>query len=719
MTRRIIALKRISNDLKSLSKCPLEGIGLEQMSDDPMKFIINMELMTGPYMGYKVQLLMTITDDYPIKPPKILIYPNQEIGSRYHHHIFPAFNGYKKFCIDFLDNDFNMNINEEHTGWNPAYAISSILIQVQNFISDPDMHNPPSKELIESLLKSMDSYERTFIVKENDKEAKIVHTWKNPYPKMYYSNQNKIEMQMEDEEEIVSRNQEEIKENLACYLLKENYIDNQELLLGYPIIKSNSTYGGKVELYPIPQLLTYEAYQMQMGSTQVNQNSLFNSFYTSNSRVKAANNEYFNTWLPIYVDENHYTKNKQTIFNSIRAIKNEVIFKPEQIFDIFPIILNKMIIGMFNGKSRISSAFIICYFQYTLLFKRLCKEFKDEYDTYVNKKISLITMNDYEINKKIIPDIGDFLMLVFLSNKDMSSPEMQKIKTVLTQEFIIREMYWIFHGPECGEAMRKIVVDGSMKVNNDVYLSKFHTDPNFKIRHLGIFNNQLHRLGIYNQVINVISNDKDFLWNYKNNRNYAKRMAHQRITKCFKGLFNEVSSWSRNRLQELIKENMNFSDFFEENEWQIKEELYSSFRVNEILEGNEDSHDLADVLKYAYESQRGNQLLLITFTVLKKLEEQGFMEQLEKDHGVFIGVDKFFEEIRKNLKEIKNFKDLYAFIGTEVGKDMTELELIIDSYGTAKSKKYIRDPNERNLIKSNPYRNSYNYNTTRTRRRWW
>ena len=114
---------------------------------------------------------------------------------------------------------------------------------------------------------------------------------------------------------------------------------------------------------------------------------------------------------------------------------------------------------------------------------------------------------------------------------------------------------------------------------------------------------------------------------------------------------------------------------------------------------------------------------LITLTdvggVLKKLEEQGFMEQLEKDHGVFIGVDKFFEEIRKNLKEIKNFKDLYAFIGTEVGKDMTELELIIDSYGTAKSKKYIRDPNERNLIKSNPYRNSYNFNTTRTRRRWW
>ena len=163
---------------------------------------------------------------------------------------------------------------------------------------------------------------------------------------------------------------------------------------------------------------------------------------------------------------------------------------------------------------------------------------------------------------------------------------------------------------------------------------------------------------------------------------------------------------------------MHFSDFFEENERTIKQELYSSFRVNEILEGNEESHDLADVLKFAYESQRGNQLLLITFTVLKKLEEQGFMEELEKDHGVFIGVDKFFEEINKNLKDIKNFKDLYAFIGTEVGKDMTELELIIDSYANAKIKKYIRDPNERKLIRENPNWNNYSYNNRRTRRTW-
>ena len=159
MSKRIIALKRISNDMKELEKCPLEGIGIASIDNDPMKFVVNIELMSGPYKGYKVQCLMKMNENYPINPPKILIYPNQEIGNGYHHHIFQDSSSarFYKFCINLLENDFHMNTNEEYTGWNPAYAIPSILLQVQNFISDPDMHHIPDKKRIEKLMKSMDS----------------------------------------------------------------------------------------------------------------------------------------------------------------------------------------------------------------------------------------------------------------------------------------------------------------------------------------------------------------------------------------------------------------------------------------------------------------------------------------------------------------------------------------------------------------------------------
>ena len=726
MTKRIIALKRIANDMKEITKCPLEGIGIASIDNDPLKFVINMELLCGPYKGYKVQLLMTMSENYPINPPKILIYPNQEIGNNYHHHIFGTNYSnayYYRFCIDFLENEFGMDTNEEYSGWNPAYTISSILIQVQNFISDPDMPHIPDKTKIDKLMKSMDTYQRPFY----DGQKQVIHTWKNPFPKMYYSNK-KEEMEveedviMEDKNEIKEEKKEEkmvefqdrkkemIKENLTCYFFRENFIDNPEILLGYPIVQSQSLYGkGKIELYPIPQLLTYEAFQMQTSNPQNNNNfGILSSFSAFQPKIKAANNQYFNNWLPIYVNEAHYLKNLETIKNAIKAIKNEPQFFPEQIFDIFPIILNKMIIGIFNGKSIVSTSYMTCYFHYVLLFKRLCKEYQEEFDSYVTKKLNLITMNNYEVNKKIVSDIGDFFMLIFLSNKDMTTPEMIKVKSVLIEEFLIRQIYWMFHGPDCKDIMKAKVsaLPNKAKLNSDIYLDKFHKDPNFKMRYLDIFNKELHNKNIYNKVINTIANDRNFLWNYNNNFYQAKQAAESEITISFKRLYNQCSDWGRNRLNELIKDNMQFSDFFIENEREIRDGLYDSCQVNEILKANDkDSQEMKEVLKYAYESQKGNQLLLITFLVLNKLGETGFMEQLEKNYGIYLEVDAFFLDMKQKLKEIKSYKELYEFIKVDLGKDKTELELIVDAYEKAKQKRYIRDPNDNNQVNHNNFNN--------------
>ena len=700
-TKRAIAIKRISNDIRELQKCPLQGIGMASIDNNPMEYVINMELMMGPYQGYKLQLKMTLPEEYPIKPPKVLIYPGQGIDSQYHHHIYSDYNGYKRFCINFLDNEFGMDINEERTGWNPAYTISTILLQVQNFISDPDLHRIPTKGEAQRLMSTMDNYSRTFT---NDEGKQVVHSWVNPYPKMYYMSTT---MEVDENEQNQQKKENErkmeiIKENLTCYMLRDNCIDNPEILLGYPIIQSKSAYGSnKIELYPIPELLSYEAYKIQTEKNQNDKNALIGAYY--NQQVKAANNEYYNNWLPIYVDENHFCKNKETILNSLKAIKNESEFKPEQIFDILPIILNKMIIGMFNGKSVISSACITCYFHYILLFKRLCQEYKEEYETYVNKKVNLISMNDYEVTKKIVPDIGDFFMLTFLSNKDMTTPEMKKMKKVLIEEFVTREMYWIFHGPECGYTMREKLANSSLKLGNEVYLDMFHTDPNLKMRYLDIFNKKLHRLDIYREIINLIANDNNFLYNYYNDWKYAKRMAEERITRSFKGLYNEVSDWTRNRIKEKIRDKMNFGEFFEEDEKQMKRQACEEYRVEEILKGNENMQDTKLILEYAYQSQRGNQLLVITFYALKKIQENGFMEQLEKTYGIYLGVDEFVKELKQKLQEINNYQKLHEFVGVELDQEKTELDVVVEAYERAKRKKYIRDPNEKNRV------NEYNH----------
>ena len=440
MSGRSLALRRITKDMKEINQNPIEGIGIASLDNNPMRYVVNIKLMTGPYKDYCVQLLLTFPETYPSKPPKMLIYPDQAIDGQYHHHIFDDYSltdennhRYKKFCIDLLDNDF-MSTKEENTGWNPSYTISSMLLQVQNFISDPDMHGYiPDEYKIKQLFNSMKSYSRKFkIINDEGKTEIIVHTWQNPYPKMHEKKDIKKEDKKEEKKDKISQKEklkiQQIKDNLTCFMLKLNYIDDPDILLGYPIIQNKlSSVKQKIELYPIPELLTYDGYMAQIGKQDDKLDFYFDI------KFKSANNQYYNYWVPIYIDENHYKKNRSAILNSFSVIKygprgiKEYDFKPEQIFEILPNLLNKMIIGMFNGKSSICSSFIRCYFQYVLLFKKLCLEYEQEYSNYVNHILTLVKKNDYNPNKDIIPDIGDFFMLLFFSNKDTNTPKMKKM----------------------------------------------------------------------------------------------------------------------------------------------------------------------------------------------------------------------------------------------------------------------------------------------------
>ena len=236
MKGKALAIRRISKDIKEINKTPVEGIGISSIENDPMKYVVNIKLMSGPYKDYCVQLLLTFPETYPSKPPKMLIYPDQAIDG------------------------------------------SCILLQVQNFISDPDMHGyiPPENK-IKQLFDSMKTYSRNFkIVNDQGKIEIIKHTWEKPFPEMF---EKKIENEIIEEkkeeggeeknDEKIEKEKirmQQIKDNLTCFMLKLNYIDDPDILLGYPIIQNCVTSNKqKIELYPIPELLTYDGYMAQIG----------------------------------------------------------------------------------------------------------------------------------------------------------------------------------------------------------------------------------------------------------------------------------------------------------------------------------------------------------------------------------------------------------------------------------------------------------------------
>ena len=725
---KLISLKRINKDIQEITKNPIEGIGIIQYENDFMKYIINIQLMNGIYKGFCLQLLLTFSETYPTNPPKILLFPGQNFDNNFHHHVFYDFNGFYKFCFDLLENDF-MKTDEEYTGWNPSYTISSLLIQVQNFLCDPDLYTLPSQEKIQNFISNMKNYKREFIDCNGNV---IIHTWDSPYPKMFFNEEKKInekedvkdldkennknkeinkEEQKRIKEEEIKKKEElrliEIKENLTCFMLKLNYIDDPEILLGYPIVQSKGL--GRVfriELFPIPELLTYDGYMAQIGKKDEKIDFYFDISF------KSANNEFYNYWVPIYIDKNHFEKNKQTILNSFSIIKfgaiglKEYDFKVEHIFEVVPIILNKMIIGIFTKKSSLSEAFIKCYFQYILLFKKLTEIYKKEFNEYVNKIIKQIENNYYHINKNIIPDIGNFLVLLLFSDIPINN----KIWNSLFEDFITRQMYWIFHGPDNEQNIKNYLFECIIPSDINIYIDKIIKEER-KIENLEPFLNLCNIYKIEDELINIFKNDKKIISLITDKNNIFSLFEDKnniKISNNFRTKFNEYlkkcTNDSRDEISTILKEKFTYYDLIKILPEQTLDFInfnkfdYEKKNVNKILKLVDIKYQ-NDLLNKFFDCQKGNKLLIISYLARKKIKTKGFLEELERNYGVLLNVSDFIKEIQINLKEIKSYKKLFEFVNCDLIKNLSEFDFIIKTYDLAKKKGYIKTYFESNKSK--------------------
>ena len=99
----------------------------------------------------------------------------------------------------------------------------------------------------------------------------------------------------------------------------------------------------------------------------------------------------------------------------------------------------------------------------------------------MNEKLNLIITNNFEVNKNIIPNIVDFFVLIYLSNKDINSSEMIKIRKALIEEFFTRQIYWIFNDCKCTKIMKAKLSKCYMSYNDDNiinFLNNFNNKKN-------------------------------------------------------------------------------------------------------------------------------------------------------------------------------------------------------------------------------------------------
>ena len=650
-----LCLSRISKDIKEINKSPLEGIGIISLDNDPKKYIVNLQIMEGIYKGYCIQLLLTFSDDYPLKPPKILIYPGQCLDNTYHHHIFLSDlkdskgRPFQKFCFDLLENDFLSTSKNEFTGWNPSYTITSLLLQVQIFLSKPDFptgYVPPENK-IKALMKSMDDYENTFLIKNDNNNIVIKHSWKDPYPPMFFK-KNDFSENIGGVEKY-----EELKNDLTCYISRLNYIDDKSILLGYPIknLEGNN-------LLPIPELLSYDCFieetsknnayfNNQLGAHNNNDNDNNNNDNNNNnnqfervfaflndrnrnrihnnlnkfSSFKSANNEFYEDWLPIFINEEHYQKNKTTILNYFSIIKfgnsgdKKFDFHPQYIFEIMPNLLTNMILKMTKG--NISSSFIKCFFQYALLYTKLQEKYKNFFYEYQRIYMDKIISNyqkrytNFDIKKEVL----EFLFLFYYSNNNVNTEPKNRIQYILCN----------------------ILLEGEGNLEHN------------------LFSEILKQQNLFDKIAAIIIfNSYDFLLYGEDNLILFGILAEkviERMTSKFKLIFNELPSYIKEKIMNIL-----INECF--------------FPVSYFLKKKKRSDIYEHFYFWPYKSKieidfSTNYKSILIFEILrKKILSEQFLEKLEKNFGILTDVELLIKQINDDIKnpeidKIKNFEYYY------------------------------------------------------------
>ena len=513
-----------------------------------------------------------------------------------------------------------------------------------------------------------------------------------------------------------------IKSNLTCSIMNLNYFDNKDNIFGYPILQYKKSVKNKIELYPIPELVSYKGFINKFGNFKYK----LEDYYDNNNNDIHYNNVYnndeafYNYWMPIYIDKNHFEKTKNTILYTFTIIKSgisnitEYNFESLHFFEIFEIIIHKLIKGILNDNTQISNSFIECFFHYVLLFKKLSTEFDDEFCKYLNNKFNLIHKNGYKINKTILPNVQNMIILLYFCNRNIYTEKMKKIWYCLFEEFLLRNMTKNFEGNKMKEILNKIATE--IVNENNPEFSEMFLNVFFK----GNFVDKLKYNDVYYKVYELILSDEIFLSKYNWTKNYAKLKLGEIIRANFKKIYYEdISKDTQKQLYDIIFDiilkDLHSRYFYHDRiEYdKIKTKYQAKIRdtkVSEILNyisKNKNKDIIKEFIFCAYESLKDNKILLLSFFFLqKKMKEKDFIENLEKNYGICVDIDNIKKEIKEKLKEIKTYKQLFEYVGSEFGKNEDDIDIIINKYEKAKKIGLVENDNKNKLnIRESPINN--------------
>lgn len=677
-----ICLKRIQKDYQELKNNPVKGVGIIQPDEsNPYFYILNLRILTGKYDGLILAVSLKLPKDYPITPPKALVLDGQGFSHSYHHHIFGWSSDGLEFCIDLLDNKFGMNTKAINSGWTSAYTLKATALQLQNFLADPDMPWP-SKQMIDKLFEINKKFTKTYKIGNQT----FVHTYNSPFPEIYG---------FEEKTDPKTVQKMQLQEKITCYFTKTNPLTDKKLVIGYPIdIKLD--FKGRVEPFPIPEIVSYTGYTAEgVEGKKVLERQL-----------KTAYGQKYNYWMPIYVSDQHYVLAKENLEKATSVLffkditKTIKDFYPQQYYSVFPALLCKMVVFLLNGTRHSSIAAIEAFCHYILTFKKMIDH--HNLSREINGLITgLYNGREQDLSKKSVPDIGNFIVLLFFSR--FADLKDKKLINKFLREYFARQVYWMF------QANEKFGYEEES--NKTKLLRYFMDDPNILKEYGGSF---LYCSGSMRNELTKLKEDleenKEFFKTlfYKYSKNKGKKFQFY----CFMEKIFQVdlkfTTTSETQIFSLTK-----SKYVQYK--QLKERIFRT-EVGEF-EKCADRYGLfplgllekctliskRNIMRQIFDFAKvSNQLLIFTFLTSQTFINPEFIEKLESNYGVIETEDaeSFISKVEELKRKVDNYDKILDLLGMQEMKSKDPAEIFYSSCCQSNRQGYTRTKIPRHIEKN-------------------
>ena len=229
----------------------------------------------------------------------------------------------------------------------------------------------------------------------------------------------------------------EVRDKLVCSVTKVDVFDDSKPVLGYPIDIEKDVYG---RLWPIPimEILSYDAFVFNI---QQNFEKLDNY-----ARVKFTSSfgSSYNYWLPVYINDEHFERSKEHIFNAIAIIyagvegKRENDFRPEMVLKVLPPILVKTAVNFLKGIIYQSIVGIDAYCHIYQLLVKMIKTFP-ELQKVIDQEVQDFCTNEDNRHKRVAGDLGEFMIKLSLSSRGLTN---SLARSLVFKEHMARQVSW-------------------------------------------------------------------------------------------------------------------------------------------------------------------------------------------------------------------------------------------------------------------------------------